>query len=725
MTAPVSMSEKDRLNSLWKYGILDTPPEPAYDDIAFLAAQICQVPIAFISLVDGDRQWFKARIGVDLPQTPRSSSFCTYAIETPDEVLEVGDTQTDARFAGSEPARTWPLVRFYAGAPMVAADGGAIGAVCVMDLVPRRLNAEQVKALKALGRAVVSQLETRRHATAFNAEVERRRTADALVHSQLQELRAIQLEAKSLLDLGERSRKALLSILEDEQRSGRNLRESEERFRQVVETIQEVFWLRDMHSDRFIYVSPRFETIWGRKCEEIYRSPHIWLESIVAEDRTRVTAAIRGGNDGIEHDETFRILRPDGTTRWIRSQAFSVRDPKAPGRRSVGVAADVTERKKLEEQFLHAQRMEAIGTLASGVAHDLNNILAPMLMVAGLLQDSVTKPADLELLDLIERSGKRGAAIVQQLLTFSRGLAGERVSVQLKHIVREMVAIMNETFPRNITVVDRIPKDLWTVEADATQMHQVIMNLCVNARDAMPSGGVLTLDGANLSGREATAADPSLKPKPHVLIIVRDTGEGISPEIIERIFDPFFTTKGVGKGTGLGLSTVTGIIKDHGGAVGVSSEPGRGTVFRIYLPASLKAEFAAVSAPRPMPRGKGEVVLIVDDEAAIRVSTTRLLEHHGYRVLDATSGEDAVKLFIANRAAVRLVITDIMMPGMDGLALLRTLQLLKPGLQAIATSGLDTEVSTEDCAALGLVATLRKPVAPDGLLRSVALALAT
>jgi nitrogen-specific signal transduction histidine kinase len=389
------------------------------------------------------------------------------------------------------------------------------------------------------------------------------------------------------------------------------------------------------------------------------------------------------------------------------------------------VAEDITDRKQLEEQFLHAQRMEAIGALASGVAHDLNNILAPILIVAGLLKETAITANDREMLSMIEQSGHRGAGIVRQLLTFSRANVGaERITVQPKHLVHDMTQIMRETFPRNITIVESVPRDLRMVTADPTQLHQVIMNLCVNARDAMSQGGTLTLEGSNVDVGAESPVDPSLPPGAYIRLKVEDTGHGIPPAIIHRIFEPFFTTKDIGKGTGLGLSTAFGIVKSHGGVMHVRSEPGRGTAFLVYLPAAAEPDAVVVTETLPS-RGHGhkELILVVDDEASIREALRSLLELQGYRVLTAESGEDAIKACIRHQGAIRLVVTDMMMPGMDGLDLIRALRVLHPSIRIIASSGLDQAMNRAELNSLGVAELVDKPFTPVLILNAVAHAL--
>ncbi|HEX7630746.1 MAG TPA: PAS domain S-box protein [Lacunisphaera sp.] len=704
MKAPLPANEAQRLVRLRAYEVLDTPSEAAFDDLTLLAAQICGVPTAMVSLVDEKRQWFKSKLGISATETSRDVAFCAHTILRPHQVLEVRDAEADPRFADSPLVKQDPHIRFYAGAPLVTADGHALGALCVMDAVPRNLTVDQLAALEALSRRVVAQLELRR---------------------QSRELAAREQEATRMLALAEKSRRALLSVLEDEKLATRNLRESEERFRNLIEHASDMISVVDQ--DGIIrFQSPSTPRLLGYATGDMLNRPA--GEFIHPDDRPKVNEAIRQALLAQDKPVTveFRIRHQDGTWRVLQSS----------GKRMMGVGGkpqivvnsrDVTENRALEQQFLHAQRMEAIGTLASGVAHDLNNILSPMLMVAGILKLRPDIPArDIELLAIIENSGHRGAGIIRQLLAFSRGLSGDRVTLQPKHLIHEMAKIMSETFPRNIAITESVSADLWTVEADATQLHQVLMNLCVNARDAMPAGGTLTMGGSNLTltSGKAAALDASARAGRYVLLQVIDTGTGIPPEIIGRIFDPFFTTKGVGKGTGLGLSTVVGIVRNHGGFVKVLSEPGRGSTFQVYLPAAETPEMSGPSDPHSeLPGGQGEQVLVVDDEASIREAASGILAFHGYHVLLASSGEEAMKVFLEHQDSLRLVITDIMMPGMDGLALIRAFRSLDPVIRIVVSSGLIQSQNTAEFATLGVRGVLTKPFGAAQLLKTVAGAL--
>ncbi len=433
--------------------------------------------------------------------------------------------------------------------------------------------------------------------------------------------------------------------------------------------------------------------------------------------------AVLAGTPLIDKEES--CVTPDGHTRYFLTTKLPRRDRTGKIIGIVGVGREVTEHKLLEQKFLRTQRLEAIGTLAGGVAHDLNNILAPMLMAAGLLKSKMESQRDRDILAMVEQGAQRGANIIKQLLTFSRGVEGARTHVQPRHLVKEMAHLMTETFPRNIEICQSTSSDLWTVMADATQLNQVLMNLCVNARDAMPDGGRLTLEADNTELSEVEAkVNAQARPGRYVVIIVSDTGQGIPPAIIDRIFDPFFTTKALGRGTGLGLSTVVGIVKSHGGFFSVYSELGRGAAFKVYLPAAIEAVVAPLSPPSgPLPIGHNELILVVDDEELICETIRRTLLVHGYRVLTAGNGEEAIQLFRQHHESIQLILTDVMMPVMGGVELIQALRVLESGVRIVATSGLDHDDRRAKLAALGVTEMLGKPFTPAELLETVERAL--
>lgn len=354
------------------------------------------------------------------------------------------------------------------------------------------------------------------------------------------------------------------------------------------------------------------------------------------------------------------------------------------------VNSDITAKKQLEKQFYHVQRLESLGTLATGIAHDFNNILTPILGVSQLLtlklpnMDEKTQ----RLLTLLSSSAKRGAELVKQIMLFSRSTEDQSVILQLGYLLLELIGIAQQTFPKSITISAEIPtRELWTISADATQIHQVFMNLMINARDAMSLGGSLTISAENRQMDEVDALmNLEAKAGPYVVVTVADTGIGIPPELLNRIFDPFFTTKEVGKGTGLGLSTVRGIVKNHGGFVKVYSELG-GTEFKVFLPA-IEGEVSLTTVEEAMPIGKGELILIVDDEASILEVTKTSLENYNYRTMIASDGIEALALYREHQQEISVVLMDMMMPNLDGVSAMRALQIINPLVNIIATSGI-------------------------------------
>jgi PAS domain S-box-containing protein len=405
----------------------------------------------------------------------------------------------------------------------------------------------------------------------------------------------------------------------------------------------------------------------------------------------------------------------------VESRWTLVRDETGNPKSILTVSTDITEKKQLEAQFLRAQRLESVGTLASGIAHDFNNILTPILAVSQLLplKFPLLDDNSQQLLKILEGSAKRGADMVKQILSFTRGVEGSRTNVQIRHLLSDVAQVAGRTFPKSIETKTNIASDLWTVFADATQIHQVLINLSVNARDAMLDGGTLTISAENLWIDESYArmyVDAEVGP--YVAIAIADTGIGISPEIIDRIFDPFFTTKEVGKGTGLGLSTVMGIIKSHGGFVNVHSEMGKGSCFQVYIPSNQVAETPA-SANEKIPIGNDELVLVVDDEVSICEIAKTTLETHNYRVLTASDGIEALALYAQYQDNISAVLIDMMMPGMDGSTTIITLRRMNPQVQIIAMSGLMVNWTLAQKRSLGIQKFLSKPFTAQVLLNTL------
>ena len=399
-----------------------------------------------------------------------------------------------------------------------------------------------------------------------------------------------------------------------------------------------------------------------------------------------------------------------------------VRNDEGKPKSILAINTDITERKKLERQFLRAQRLESIGTLAGGISHDLNNVLAPIMMSIELLKKHVIDPNGLEILDMVDASARRGADMVSQVLSFARGVEGSAVEMQVSHIIRELVRIISETFPKDIVIDWECDPDLWLIKGDPTQIHQVLLNLCVNARDAMPEGGQILLRAQNLMVDDSFAGmNIEAKTGPYLRIDVEDTGLGIPKENIDKLFDPFFTTKEVGKGTGLGLSTSLAIIKSHGGFIRAFSDPGKGARFEIYLPAMADGGVEVLEAPvlANLPCGNGETVLVVDDEASIRQVTRQTLEAFGYQVLLASNGSEAVSMFQEHGEKIAVVLTDMMMPVMDGTSTIRELRRINPSVRIIGASGIKSEIGLPTAPNDALSDFLTKPYTAEVLLKTM------
>ncbi len=617
------------------------------------------------------------------------------------------------------------------------------------------------------------------------------------------------------------------------------LRESEVRFRQIAENVEDAFWIIDVATQRIIYLNPACARLRGVPGVEIDQDPLTHLAAVHPQDRERVRRA--GERDPAGFNEEYRVIQPDGSVRWHWTRLFPIHDAdgklyrlggiarditarkeaeelireqaalldcaqeaiivqnlkgtilywnksaeriygcgadeavghlfaphaigeseahdaarqaviekgawvgelteRTPDGREIIVEAhwtvvrdgddvpksilcintDITERKRLETQFLRAQRMESIGTLAGGIAHDLNNVLSPIMLSIDLLKIHHPEPATLEILDTIETSARHGADMVKQVLSFARGVEGQRLLVQPKYLLKDIQKISTDAFPKNIQLKTSSAADLWNLLGDPTQLHQVLLNLCVNARDAMPQGGTLNISAENVYlDKNYAAMNIEAQPGPHVVIQVQDTGTGMAPAILEKIFDPFFTTKELGKGTGLGLSSSLAIVKSHGGFIRVNSEPGKGTTFKVYLPAQTDPHDAALDVAPHLPRGQGQTILIVDDEASIRTITQQTLEAFGYRTLLACDGAEAVATYAQHQADIAVVLTDMMMPVMDGPATIQVLARINPRVRIIAASGMTANGQLIRSGATAARYFLPKPYTAESLLRTLA-----
>ncbi|HXS69218.1 MAG TPA: PAS domain S-box protein [Candidatus Polarisedimenticolia bacterium] len=487
----------------------------------------------------------------------------------------------------------------------------------------------------------------------------------------------------------------------------------------LLDVTQDAIYVRDF-SDRILYWNDGAQRLYGWTMMEARGKTSSELLSVgSAKQWAEALESVR--KDGQWNGE-LRQRRRDGRELIIQSRWTAVNERKGTPKAILVVNTDVTEKKKLEAQLLRAQRLESIGTLASGLAHDLNNVLAPILMTVSFLKEEITDATSAKMVETLETCARRGAHIVRQVLMFARGVEGQRVLLHPKNLIEEMERIAQETFPRSLHIQTNICKQPWLITGDSTQLQQVLMNLWVNARDAMPRGGTLTtrLENATIGADEAPL-HPKAKAGPYVVISVADTGMGIAPELMDKIFDPFFTTKPVGHGTGLGLPTVLGIVESHGGFLHVDSEVGKGTVFKIYLPAAPaeKETGSDDNESHALPRGNGEIVLLVDDEPAIRDIASHILTANGYRILTAREGNEALALFEQNRDRVKAVVSDLMMPRMDGPTTVRSLRKMNPNLKTIMITGLGEESRVAEAKAAGSDIVLSKPFTAEQLLASL------
>ncbi len=421
---------------------------------------------------------------------------------------------------------------------------------------------------------------------------------------------------------------------------------------------------------------------------------------------------------GAWHGELHQVTK-QGQAIIVASRWTLVRDAQGQPKSILTVNTDITEKKQLESQFLRTQRLESLGTLAGGIAHDLNNILTPILTTAQLLQLKFPHADEQSqhLLKIMESNTRRGAALVKQVLHFARGVEGKRTTVQVKHLIHEVKQVAEKTFPKSIELLTQVEPSLWLVSGDATHLHQVLMNLVVNARDAMLEGGTLTISAENIEiGEHYARMHLDAAVGAYICITVKDTGAGMSAEIVDKIFEPFFTTKEIGQGTGLGLSTVRGIVKSHGGFIDVLSKVGEGTEFRVFLPA-LEVSVTSPAEPPHLLNGNEEWILVIDDETEILETIRFSLEAYKYNVLTASSGVAAISLYAQYKHKITVVLVDMMMPSMDGPMTVRALQEINPQLKAIAISGFVANDKLRE--ASGITSFVAKPFTIEDLLETL------
>jgi len=902
-------NELRRLEALAKYDVLDTLPEEALDDLTSMAAQVCGAPIALISFVDENRQWFKSRFNLEASETARDISFCAHAIRQSD-LLIVPDATQDPRFADFPTVTGDPKIRFYAGAQLLSREGEPLGTLCVIDHVPRKLTPTQQQLLRVLARQVMTHLELRRRTRELMVSegqlqlvTDKARVGLVVVdrdrrYTYANKAYAEVLGLSSADIVGQRVRDVLPEVYEEQvrphadrafagervdyelcrpapdgdhyyvvryepiwvdgtvvlavvvitditahKRMEESVRINLERFQIVSRATNDAVWDWNLVTNS-LWWNENYQKLFGYPPEETSPTLDSWTDHLHPDDRDRVLHGIHQAIEqgGHSWSDEYRFQRRDGTYATIFDRGYVIHDGAGTAVRMIGamqditerkrseeqiaeqaalldqardaifvrsldgqiqfwskgaertygwkredvmdrhiadvlyddrakfdeinrailhagewsgearhrnkqggelimearstlvrdvegkpksviaINTDITERKKIEAQFLRAQRMESIGTLAGGIAHDLNNILAPIMMSIEILGSAAQDASTRSALDSLKTSARRGADVVRQVLSFARGVDGERIEIQPRHLLGEIQTIIKDTFPKNIRLELLFPQEPWTVLGDSTQLHQILLNLCVNARDAMPAGGLLTIALENVVVDDQYASmQLDAKPGRYMVYSVTDTGGGIPPAILDKIFEPFFTTKGLGHGTGLGLSTVMAIVKSHAGFVSVYSEPGRGTTFKVYLPAM---EAASGTRPNPaaeetLPRGNGETILVIDDEASILVITGQTLEAFGYKALTASDGPEAVTIYAQHQDEIAVVVTDVSMPVMNGPAIVRALMSINPAVKIIAASGLHGNRGGSQTFDLAVKEFLTKPYTAEKLLTTL------
>lgn len=697
MTAPIPTAEAERLRVLYQYEILDTIAERAFDDLTALASAICETPIATISLIDKDRQWFKSAVGLTATETPREVSFCAHAIAG-SEIMQVRDATLDARFANNPFVTADPSIRFYAGAPLVTPERHAIGTLCVIDRVPRTLTPAQEQALEILSRQVVSMLEFRR----------------------------------ALLNL---------TRLESErEESNQQLRLFGSALNQTSDAVMITTGQLNLPGPQIVFVNPAFTAMTGYSTSEVIGETPRILQG-ARTDRAQLDCLRRALSNGERFDGEAINYRKDGTEFSNEWSVSAVRNERGAITHFIATQRDITERKRIadelkqsrdvleervkertrdleetnarlreeiaerertqealsqtQEQFLQAQKMEALGQLAGGVAHDFNNVLTAIMGYGTLLLDALPQ-SERENSHVAEilRSAERAAGLSKQLLTFSRRQPYQATVVEVGGLIDGVKKLLRQVIGDRIVLRTHVDADLCSVKADAGQLEQILLNLAINARDAMPAGGTISITASNVT-LPPDAVQIDTDASEFVALSVRDAGTGIPPEVMPRIFEPFFTTKRPGHGTGLGLATCSAIAEKSGGWIACRSQLGLGTEFTIYLPAGdERAE--DVARPRhdlELPRGE-ETILVVEDEPAVGELLELLLSNLGYDVIRAEDGQEAQEAVAFREAAIDLVLTDLNMPRMDGRELVRRLSPRNPGLKVLLTSG--DEVSEFD-----------------------------
>lgn len=686
-----SPEETARLKALRDCCVLDTPSEELFDQTARLAAYLCGTPIGLIGFIDATRQWFKSRVGWDYPEIPREDSMCAQTI-LQRELLVISDAAMDERFF-TGPMVTHAGIRFYAGAPLLTKEGYALGTLCVMDRLPRELPASHRDALLTLAHLVAAQLEARR-------------------------------STKPSADEKSSFKEGSVVDISDHKRTDDALRDSQERLFGIISSAMDAIITVD--NDQKVIV-------FNRAAEQIFRCQA--TEALGQTIDKFIPQRFREAHR--EHIRTFgqtgvssRSMYSPGTLMGVRAngeefpvEATISQVKTASERLYTVILRDISVRKRTEDELRQAQKMEAVGHLAGGIAHEFNNYLGIIMGYSDLLEQEEVQSESLRLgLAEIRGATQKAASVTRQLLAFSRKQLIEPTVLDLNASVWEAHKLLRRLIPANIDLIPVLHQpDLGKVKADPAQVQQILINLVVNARDAMPEGGKITIETAEVVlDEEFASRHVDTLPGDYVMLSVGDTGEGIDAQTLSHIFEPFFTTKQLGKGTGLGLSTTYGIVKQSGGHITVASVQGKGTTFRVYFPklADLHDDTSTASHAQPTPTGIA-TILLVEDESGLRKLMRAALERQGYRVLEAKDGAEALSVCRHELEHVDLVVTDLAMPRMTGLQLKDKVLALRSSMKFLLISGYAEGMAEENPQNSNGGNFLEKPFRPDDLVRRV------
>jgi PAS domain S-box-containing protein len=674
MGQPLSADQDGpRLAALRSYPFLDTLEDAAFDRVTEMTARLFQAPIAIISFVDQSRLLFKSHFGLEISQISAHGSFCAHAILS-DDVMVVPDAVKDLRFASAPVTVGGLRVRSYAGAPLITPDGFRLGALAVMDTRPRSPLTEDEKATLAdLAGVVMHDLNTRQ-------ELARARNVTG---------KAAEAEAKFTAFM-ESASEAIIAI---------------------------------NHLGEIEVVNHKTEELFGYVREELV-GRH--LELLLPDSFRRAHVGHRKGFFAHPHARPMGIGM-DLAGQRKNGQQFPVEislNHVEVGGRALAFAfiTDITARLRLEEQLRQSQKLEAVGQLAGGVAHDFNNLLTVIHGYSAMSLDSLDADSPLrEPIEEIEKAAVSAASLTRQLLAFSRRNVVRPQILTLNSVVSHMEKMLGRVLGEDVELILEMDDALDAVRADPGLIEQIVMNLAVNARDAMPQGGKLILETANLYlDKEYAGAHLAVKTGRHAMIAVTDTGSGMSEEVRSRIFEPFFTTKPQGKGTGLGLATVYGIVQQMEGSIWVYSEPDKGTTFKILFPSAEPGERSESDAPRHAAEAGGkEGILLLEDEPAVRKFVRALLERQGYTVFEAADCDAAFKIASDAAAKFELLLTDVVMPRMNGAQIAAQIEALRPGVRVLYMSGYtDRTIHLHD--RIGAQANfIQKPFTPAGLAKKL------